>query len=150
MNPTVTLTLVKEDEVAGEFAFTDHRRCVVGRSLDCDIQIPADTLFQDVSRHHCEFEIDPPVVRLRDLGSLNGTEVNGVRIGQRDRLKWPAEDCTIGASAAVELNPGDEVKLGQHAKLRLSVSSAPDQSIRWRGEGDTEDLGEESRPARRG
>ena len=32
-----------------------------------------------VSRHHFLLEISPPTVRLRDLGSLNGTNVNGVR-----------------------------------------------------------------------
>jgi pSer/pThr/pTyr-binding forkhead associated (FHA) protein len=128
MSTTVTLTLINEDEIADEFVFTDRTRCVVGRSHDCDISVPADMLHQDVSRHHCEFEIEPPSVRLRDLGSLNGTQVNGVRIGQRENLKW-ADDETIGASRAVQLNPGDEVKLGQHTTLRVNVFPAAEDSI---------------------
>jgi pSer/pThr/pTyr-binding forkhead associated (FHA) protein len=128
MNTSVTLTLMDEDRIADEFVFTDRTRCIVGRARDCDINVPADVLHQDVSRHHCEFEIEPPSIRLRDLGSLNGTRVNGVKVGRRDNPK-SSDDETIGASQAIDLNPGDEVTLGQHTTLRVSVSPPPEYAI---------------------
>src|SRR4051812_33438102 len=60
MSTVVKLTLLERGSVAGEFVFSRPSRCVVGRALDCDIAVPADTQHQDVSRHHCAFDIDPP------------------------------------------------------------------------------------------
>ncbi|MEA5620595.1 FHA domain-containing protein, partial [Cronbergia sp. UHCC 0137] len=35
--------------------------------------------------------MNPPNIRIRDLGSLNGTYVNGQKIGQRQRDQTPEE-----------------------------------------------------------
>ena len=48
-------------------------RFLIGREQDCNLR-PASDL---VSRHHCVFHVDDFTVRLRDLGSTNGTLVNG-------------------------------------------------------------------------
>ena len=63
-----------------ERTFTGPARCFVGRSNDCDIQIPSSPEFLGVSRYHCLLDIDPPTVQVRDLGSRNGCFVNGRRI----------------------------------------------------------------------
>jgi serine/threonine-protein kinase len=47
----------------------------VGRASDCLIRLPSDLEYCIVSRHHCLLDIAPPEVRVRDLGSLNGTFV---------------------------------------------------------------------------
>jgi pSer/pThr/pTyr-binding forkhead associated (FHA) protein len=124
MTRIVTLTLMKGDDVAGEYVFTEPLRCVVGRAIDCDICVPTDPIYQDISRHHCAFELDPPSVRVRDLGSLNGTFVNGIKIGQRENLQW-ADDPASGSSTPVEVQPGDEVQLGQQTIIRVSVFPPP-------------------------
>lgn len=49
---------------------------IIGRSAECHLR-PNSEL---VSRQHCQFTIDGEVVRLRDLGSSNGTIVNGERL----------------------------------------------------------------------
>ena len=49
---------------------------VVGRNLDCDIVV-SDT---NVSRHHAELVCAGGEVVIRDLGSTNGTKVNGVGV----------------------------------------------------------------------
>ena len=54
-------------------------RVVLGRSHDCDLILP-DVL---LSRRHAEVVRGPQGWLLRDLGSLNGTCVNGVRV-ERD------------------------------------------------------------------
>ena len=49
---------------------------VIGRREDCDLRIPVG----DVSRKHCRIMKDEDFVRVEDLGSSNGTHVNGERI----------------------------------------------------------------------
>lgn len=49
------------------------KKFLVGREQDCHLRPNSDL----VSRHHCVFSIDDFAVRLRDLGSTNGTRVNG-------------------------------------------------------------------------
>ena len=62
---------------------------VVGRARDCELRVPLPC----VSRRHCRLEIDGRgTVWVRDLGSLNGTWVNGrrverARLGAGDRLR---------------------------------------------------------------
>lgn len=65
---------------------------LIGREEDCHLRPNSDT----VSRHHCVFTVDDFTVRLRDLGSTNGTMVNGERI-----------------RGGVMLNPGDIVSIGK-------------------------------------
>lgn len=54
------------------------RSLTVGRAPDNDIVIPKTS--SSVSGHHCEIVLTNGVVYLRDVGSTNGTFVNGRRI----------------------------------------------------------------------
>jgi sigma-B regulation protein RsbU (phosphoserine phosphatase) len=57
-----------------------HERLVIGRSRECDLILP-DVL---LSRHHAEIARTADGWAVRDLGSRNGTRVNGERIaGER-------------------------------------------------------------------
>ena len=49
---------------------------IIGRREDCDLRIPVG----DVSRKHCRLVLSADNVRLQDLGSSNGTLVNGQRV----------------------------------------------------------------------
>lgn len=46
---------------------------MVGRQTDCNLRVPAI----DVSRRHCEIMLEEDELTVRDLGSRNGTYVNG-------------------------------------------------------------------------
>ncbi len=46
---------------------------VLGRALDCDVALVS----QHVSRHHARLSLDGPQLMIEDLGSSNGTIVNG-------------------------------------------------------------------------
>ena len=53
---------------------------VIGRREDCDLRIPLG----DVSRKHCRLIKDDGVLRIEDLGSSNGTFINGERVQQAE------------------------------------------------------------------
>jgi Protein of unknown function (DUF3662)/FHA domain len=59
----------------------DNKRSIVGRSRDVDVQIEDP----NVSRRHAEIVQEGSAYWVVDLGSTNGTEVNGRRV-QRARL----------------------------------------------------------------
>jgi hypothetical protein len=114
----ITLTITEGALKGEEYVFHDSARFEVGRSPDCDIVLPTDVLHRDISRHHCAFEIDPPTVRVRDLDSLNGTYVNGEKIGQRPDPRARVESCHD--QSVRELREGDEVRVGD-TTIRVSV-----------------------------
>lgn len=82
-------------------------RVVVGTHETCDLVLTDPT----VSRQHLEIELEPTGYRIRDLDSLNGVKVEGVRVF----------DALVGASATIELG---ETRI----KLRMS-SSAVDVNV---------------------
>jgi pSer/pThr/pTyr-binding forkhead associated (FHA) protein len=107
--PKVILTATHGDLKGREYAFDGPGTCALGRCVDCAIRLPGDDW--TVSRHHCLLDVDPPLVRVQDLGSLNGTYVNGEKVGQRDRALNPA-DASRGAQPVRELLDGDELRVG--------------------------------------
>ena len=72
------------------------RVVVVGRDRWCDAQIASPR----VSRRHCCLAPNPDGLLVRDLGSTNGTRINGQRVDQG------------------ELRPGDELSIA-HCCYRL-------------------------------
>ncbi len=73
----VTLHVIAGPQTGRDFTFDQHDTFMIGRSEDSQFCLPEDRYF---SRHHCILEIAPPQAFLRDLGSTNGTYVNGMRV----------------------------------------------------------------------
>jgi hypothetical protein len=73
----VTLRVLAGPYTGREFTFDQHDTFLVGRADTAHLYLPEDRFF---SRHHCLLEIAPPRCFLRDLGSTNGTFVNGRRV----------------------------------------------------------------------
>jgi hypothetical protein len=73
----VTLRVLAGPYSGSEFTFDQHDTFLIGRSESAHLYLPEDKFF---SRHHCLLEIAPPRCFLRDLGSTNGTFVNGQRV----------------------------------------------------------------------
>lgn len=64
------------------FTFSDHDTFLVGRSPEVHFALPEkDPYF---SRVHFMVEVNPPLCRLLDMGSHNGTFVNGEKVQQAD------------------------------------------------------------------
>src|SRR5262245_54042817 len=49
---------------------------VIGRGVDCNLRVPLES----ISRHHCMIRIQSDEFTLMDLGSSNGTYLNGQRV----------------------------------------------------------------------
>lgn len=130
MNAMVKLAMTEGIPAGKEYVFTDRTICTVGRADDCDLRIPNDLINMTVSRHHCVFDIDPPRVRVRDLGSRNGTYVNGISIGQRERSQF-AEAVAEFAQPQFSLHDGDEVRVGDTV-LRVEVINPKEELNRLR------------------
>jgi hypothetical protein len=103
--------------------FLDHDTLVFGRMDDCHICIPDDNY---LSRHHFLLEVNPPDARIRDLGSLNGTYVNGRKVGGRLKNETPDEGAQRNYPQ-VDLYDGDEIKTGDtcfHVKTIVEKPAA--------------------------
>jgi len=89
-------------------------RLLIGRASDCHLRV-ADPR---VSRHHCELLIEDNQVRIRDLGSRNGTFVNGEPVcGERTLgdgdVVYVATSLFEVQTAPTHADPGES--LGFHA-----------------------------------
>ena len=91
MPARVTLRVTEGKLRGDEFAFDGRATCLIGRAPDCRPRLPDDPAHRTISRHHCLLDINPPDVRVRDFGSLNGTYVNGEKIGGREPHQTPEE-----------------------------------------------------------
>ncbi|MGE3779944.1 MAG: FHA domain-containing protein [Pirellulaceae bacterium] len=79
-----------------------------GRATHADHAFPSDS---QMSGLHCGVECQGKLCRVRDLGSTNGTYVNGERVGER------------------ELNHGDEILAGR-TRIRVEIDERPRTEIR--------------------
>ena len=85
----VNLVMLKKNGTQKSFSVPSSVT-VIGRRGDCDLCIP----LMVVSRRHCELNQDQGQLRIRDLGSRNGTFLNGNKIGE------------------AQLSPGDNIQVG--------------------------------------
>ena len=76
---------------------------IAGRDADCSLVIDATT----VSRHHARLRVQSGTTTIEDLGSTNGTHVDGVRI-----------------SAATPVKAGSTIALGSAELLVKAAGSA--------------------------
>ncbi len=110
---------------------------VIGRAQDCGLRIP----LIDVSRKHCLMIVRQGQVRLRDLGSTNGTYVNNKRINEAvlqagDRLTIGPVTLTIqvngkpldmaGIKKTTETNPADTTETIL-ADIEAAIALGPDE-----------------------
>jgi eukaryotic-like serine/threonine-protein kinase len=112
MTSTVTLRLVEGRLDRTEYVYDERTTCVLGRADECVPRLPDDDFHRTISRHHCLLDINPPDARIRDFGSLNGTYVNGRKIGQRKANQSPEEAAALRFPEH-DLADGDEIRLGK-------------------------------------
>lgn len=102
----VTLTVIAGPHAGREFSFSEHSSFLAGRSKM--VQFRLSQKDQYFSRVHFLVELNPPLCRIIDLHSRNGTFVNGQRI------------------STAELQNGDRIKTGQTV-IQVAIDRALDQ-----------------------
>ncbi|ROO52210.1 serine/threonine protein kinase [Micromonospora sp. Llam0] len=118
---SITLSVVAGELSPRTFTVSGRTTCILGRANDCTPSVPDDESHRTVSRHHCLLDINPPDIRIRDFGSLNGTYVNGTKIGQREPGQTPEEGAT-GKYPEHDLSDGDTIGLGPTV-IRVGVQA---------------------------
>ena len=96
----ITLTVIAGPHEGREFSFEEHDNFIVGRAKKAQFRLPKDDPY--FSRNHFLIEVNPPLCRLLDMGSRNGTFVNSQRV------------------TSIELKDGDEIRGGQTV-LRVAL-----------------------------
>ena len=111
MAARVMLT-VNQGKVKGrELVFDKPAQLVVGRGEDCALRVNGpEPIYGMVSRHHCLLDVNPPFIRVRDLGSRHGTFVNGEMVGQRAKGQT-AEEAARRVGPERRLQDGDEIQV---------------------------------------
>lgn len=91
----------------GEMHPLDDGELVIGRAAGCQIRVND----QGVSRRHARIVVDGEHVRIADLGSVNGTLVNGDVVTESI------------------LNDGDKIRIGSTTILRFAYHDAHDEAF---------------------
>jgi tRNA A-37 threonylcarbamoyl transferase component Bud32 len=113
---SVKLGIVEGPMKGKVFTFAEHDVFVFGRMPDCHCHLPDDPY---VSRHHFLIEVNPPDCCVQDLGSLNGTHVNGKKHGGRNPDELPQE--AARRAPVVNLKDGDVIRTGDTV-FRVTVT----------------------------
>lgn len=74
----ITLTVVAGPHQGKSFEFSEHDNFIVGRGAQAHFRLPKDDPF--FSRLHFLVEVNPPLCRLLDMHSANGTFVNKAQV----------------------------------------------------------------------
>ncbi len=118
----VTLVMIKGDGRAREFPIKKNK-VLIGRTHTCDLRIPLPS----VSRQHCEITVEDEQVKMRDLGSSNGTFHNDNRV--QEATLEPGDHLNVGTVSFLVVIDGqpplpDSDATGAIAEA-LSDSQAP-------------------------
>ena len=122
--PTFRLVSATGDQT---FELKDGRTLVVGRGVTSDIAIYDPT----ISRRHAELVVAADGVQVKDLGSSNGTCINGTRVTSGrltpddtvtfGKVVFRREEAPAAAPAAAPVLSMSAVSTGSHAPGGLIV-----------------------------
>jgi pSer/pThr/pTyr-binding forkhead associated (FHA) protein len=99
---------------------------IIGRNEDCQLR-PQSPL---VSRHHCAILVEENSAAIEDLGSTNGTFLNGEKLAGRrelktgDRIKVGLLELEVRVPVAVGGTPKSKIQSVQEAAARTAASNA--------------------------
>jgi hypothetical protein len=124
--PLFALRFISGKYQGGEFPLRMNREIIIGRSSDLDMVLVEDM----VSRKHAKISTTDTEVYIQDLGSTNGTFVNGEKV-TRSRLE--EGDRILVGTSIIKMVPIDpSVYQGQseaEARRRLEAGAARHQTM---------------------
>lgn len=95
-------------------AFPIPGQVTIGRAPDCEISIPSD----EISRKHAQVKPISDGLSVEDLGSSNGTYINGERV-EKGLLK-PGDELRLDTIRFLLIAPGMEIPGSQKATVPLT------------------------------
>jgi pSer/pThr/pTyr-binding forkhead associated (FHA) protein len=101
---------------AGQTIQIPRGKLLIGRAEDCDVRPDSDF----VSGYHCVLILDDYTLRIRDLGSKNGTFVNSRQVGTGTTILLHDDMIAIG-----EMNIIVDLKLGAATVKRADSETRP-------------------------
>jgi pSer/pThr/pTyr-binding forkhead associated (FHA) protein len=119
MGNRIVLTVITGPHRNQRYVFDRRARCLAGRAEDCQVRFSGDVRDRQISRHHCLLDINPPLIRVSDLGSMNGTFINGKKVE-------PCRGCDNqqkGECVCAALESGDVLTIGG-SSLSVTVVEA--------------------------
>ncbi len=135
----IVLTVTSGPHEGRQFSFDGHDNFIVGRAKAAQFRLPSKDQF--FSRNHFLIEVNPPLCRLLDLNSTNGTLVNGKQVTSielHDGDTIEAGDTTMRVSLASTVTSASEpVRVPESAPVRCSPEA---ETIPPRGLGNDEAL----------
>jgi pSer/pThr/pTyr-binding forkhead associated (FHA) protein len=93
---------------------------LMGRGGDCDLRLRSSA----VSRHHCLLRVRGDEVVLLDLGSSNGTFVNGQRVRSQTALHSGDELRVGDYRFVVEVDRGEGISWGNESSADQAARTA--------------------------
>jgi pSer/pThr/pTyr-binding forkhead associated (FHA) protein len=112
-----------------------EKQFLVGREQDCHLRPKSDL----VSRHHCVFTLDDYTLRVRDLGSTNGTTVNDERLegqmvlktGDRVRIGNLEFEVVLTDQEAAAASPSEEFQADDDSRIMTpeEAEHSPDETL---------------------
>ncbi len=129
MFTAMRLTVLTGPHRNRRFCFCGPTRCQVGRALNCFVELSGTERDQLISRHHCQLKIDPPAIQVQDLGSCNGTYINGKKVDPSPKESTAQRD---SETAGLVVNHGDLLTIGG-TTIRVDVVDCPHAGSKLEG-----------------
>ena len=89
MAAVIRLTVLTGSDKGRRICMRELNACLVGRAEACQVRFEQRRGSCHLSRRHCQLFFDPPLLRVRDLSSVNGTYLNGKMLGE------PTDDSSV-------------------------------------------------------
>jgi hypothetical protein len=134
---SVALRFISGKYQGGEYPLEEGRQVLVGRSSDLDMVLVEEM----VSRRHARIELQRGIITIEDLGSTNGTFVNGEKITRAELRE--GDRVLIGTSILKVVNVGESgsspgglranAQIGQRVTVKRQGSRPTDEGPRMSG-----------------
>jgi serine/threonine-protein kinase len=128
----VELVVVEGPHAGKRYSFDRHDHFIVGRGVNSHFRLPKNDVF--FSRHHFLIEVNPPLCRLLDLKSSNGTFVNGKRVTccdlkDGDAIKGGDTVLQVSILAGEKVDTTRPIEAKPTPEVPGPVASTPDTTL---------------------
>ena len=115
---------VLQGKRAGKEVAIPLGKFLVGRSEQCNLRPNSDS----ISRQHCQISVKEDVVKVKDLGSRNGTFVNGEQI--KSCILSDGDELRIGKMEFQVIIQAPVVVTDSDSTLETKAEASPDEDTR--------------------